>query len=107
MSTNSRDADKFVVRLPDGVRDQVQERAKPLYISMNSWILQAIDEKLDREHRAERAVDALVGGYETIGKPLLTALLDIRHLPAEVSESLVGDYAVRIAKQAIDNHSGR
>ncbi len=59
-SYSSRTADKFVIRLPPGMRRQVQSEAVPLHISMNSWILQAIDEKLDRDQRAHKALDALV-----------------------------------------------
>jgi len=55
MSTgNSRTADKFVIRLPDGMRDQVKARADDRFISMNGWVLQAIDEKLRSEQKKER-----------------------------------------------------
>jgi hypothetical protein len=45
---NSRTADKFVARLPDGMRDQVEQRSKTDHISMNSFVVQAIEEKLAR-----------------------------------------------------------
>lgn len=52
-------ADKFVVRLPEGMRDAVAERASEAFISMNSFVVQSVAEKLDREQRAKRAIDAL------------------------------------------------
>ncbi|MFK8398135.1 Arc family DNA-binding protein [Pseudomonas sp. BGr12] len=45
----SRTADKFVVRLPEGVRDQVAERCQAAHISMNSYVVQALEEKLARD----------------------------------------------------------
>lgn len=58
--TNSRTADKFVVRLPEGVRDLVEASSWQLNMSMNTWVLQAITEKLDRDKRQELLLDALV-----------------------------------------------
>lgn len=46
---NSRTAEKFVVRMPDGVRDQVEEKSASAHISMNSFVVQAIEEKLARD----------------------------------------------------------
>lgn len=46
---NSRTADKFVIRMPDGMRDRVSDQSAAAYLSMNSFILQAIDEKLKRD----------------------------------------------------------
>lgn len=108
MST-SRDADKFVIRLPDGIRDKVQARAKPKHISMNSWILQAIDEKLDRDQRAHLAVEAMVNGQDAIIRPLVEGLSDIRELgsPAHGKPGWVkvGQYASRIAEDALEQYN--
>lgn len=49
MSNDSRLADKFVVRLPDGIRDQIATQAKRGHQSMNAWICQAVEEKLARD----------------------------------------------------------
>lgn len=57
---NSRTADKFVVRLPEGMRDQVSEKADESFMSMNNWIVQAIDEKLTRDHHAKVNAEALI-----------------------------------------------
>lgn len=52
--------DKFVVRMPEGMRDAVESRAAEQHASMNAFVCQAIEEKLDRVQRAELAVKALV-----------------------------------------------
>ncbi|PMV89758.1 MULTISPECIES: Arc family DNA-binding protein [unclassified Pseudomonas] len=46
MSTSSRDADKFVVRLPDGMRDQINEVAAKNHRSMNSEIIKRMERTL-------------------------------------------------------------
>ncbi len=56
---DSRTADKFVVRLPDGMRDQVNVAANADDRSMNSLIVKAIREYLDRNERANVLLDAL------------------------------------------------
>lgn len=55
----SRTADKFVVRMPDGMRPEVETRAADEFISMNSFVVQAIAEKLDREKRKDLLLNAL------------------------------------------------
>lgn len=55
----SREADKFVVRLPDGLRDQVARAADTDDRSMNSLIVKAIREYLDRAARANVLLDVL------------------------------------------------
>ena len=56
---NSRTADKFVVRFPDGMRDQVAAAAGEVFTSMNTFVIQAIAEKLDRDKRQDLLLDAL------------------------------------------------
>lgn len=55
----SRIADKFVTRLPDGVRERVEVLAKADHRSMNSFIVAAIEEKIARAQRQELLLDAL------------------------------------------------
>ncbi|AZL69236.1 Arc family DNA-binding protein [Pseudomonas oryziphila] len=57
--SGSREADKFVVRLPDGMRDQVAAVAAANERSMNGLIVIAIREHLDRAARANALLDAL------------------------------------------------
>lgn len=56
----SREADKFVVRLPDGMRDQVAMAANADDRSMNSLIVKAIREYLDLQQRQQVLLVALV-----------------------------------------------
>lgn len=44
---NSRVADKFVVRLPDGMRDKIADRAREGHRSMNSHIVRVLQKSLD------------------------------------------------------------
>jgi predicted transcriptional regulator len=64
---NSRTADKFVVRLPDGVRNRVTDAANADHVSMNSFVVQAIEEKLARAKRQELLLDALERQVESQG----------------------------------------
>ncbi|WP_252091361.1 Arc family DNA-binding protein [Pseudomonas sp. MWU13-3659] len=45
-ATNSRTADKFVVRLPDGMRERVAEVARQNHRSMNSEIIERLEQTL-------------------------------------------------------------
>nr|WP_315403173.1 Arc family DNA-binding protein [uncultured Pseudomonas sp.] len=56
---NSREADKFVVRLPDGMRDLVAAAADADDRSMNSLIITAIRNELAGRTRANAMLDAL------------------------------------------------
>lgn len=56
----SREADKFVVRLPEGMRDQVAKAANADDRSMNSLIVKAIREYLDLQQRQQVLLGALV-----------------------------------------------
>lgn len=44
---NVRDYDKFMLRLPEGMRDAIAERAKANGRSMNSEIVQILDDALN------------------------------------------------------------
>ena len=56
---DSRTADKFVARLPDGLRGQIEEAALRFDRSMNSIIIQAVKQYLDGQRRQELLLDAL------------------------------------------------
>lgn len=54
----SVDRDKFVVRFDqEGVRHSVEVKAAEQHISMNAFILQAIDDKIARGERMDRLLD--------------------------------------------------
>ncbi|WGV21993.1 YlcI/YnfO family protein [Pseudomonas putida] len=63
----SRDADKFVVRLPDGMRDRIAKAAEADDRSMNSLIVTAIRNELDGRARANAILDALTQAAEAKG----------------------------------------
>lgn len=54
-----RDMDKFVVRLPDGLRAEVEAEAKRDSRSMNSLIVVALREYLHGQRRKHALLDAL------------------------------------------------
>lgn len=56
---NSRTADKFVVRLPDGLRAQVEQAADNSDTSMNTVFVQAVRQYLDNQDRQQLLLDAL------------------------------------------------
>ncbi|MCL8340122.1 Arc family DNA-binding protein [Pseudomonas mosselii] len=57
---DSRTADKFVVRLPDGMRDQVAYAADADDRSMNSLIVKAIREYLELQQRQQVLLGSLM-----------------------------------------------
>lgn len=67
MTAQSRITDKFVVRLPEGVHQQISEQAAENYQSMNGWIVQAVKEKLERAQREELLLDALQAAVKAHG----------------------------------------
>ncbi|MBA1195769.1 Arc family DNA-binding protein [Pseudomonas plecoglossicida] len=60
MALDSHSLDKFVVRLPDGMRDQVAAAATADDRSMNSLIVKALREYLDMQQRQQVLLGALV-----------------------------------------------
>ena len=64
---NSRDADKFVVRLPDGMRADIETAAGAMHTSMNTFFVQAVEEKLARGARQELLLDALQQAIDRAG----------------------------------------
>lgn len=67
--SDSRTADKFVVRFPDGMRDQVAAAAGEVFTSMNTIIVQAIAEKLDRDKLQEIALLVLARAAQQVTQP--------------------------------------
>ena len=62
MTTNqydSRTADKFVVRLPNGLRADIEAAASAADRSMNSVFVQAVRQYLDGQNRQALLLDAL------------------------------------------------
>ena len=51
-------ADKYVIRLPAGMRDRIRERAAANRRSMNAEIVHYLDRSLDEAREAEGAASA-------------------------------------------------
>lgn len=49
LTYNSRVADKFVIRLPDGMRDSISELARQDLISMNTYIVQKLTAAIEAD----------------------------------------------------------
>lgn len=61
-AVNSRDADKFVARLPEGMRELIKARGKADSRSMNGVVIQALAQYLSGEQvvTTSTAIDELV-----------------------------------------------
>ena len=62
---DSRTADKFVVRLPDGLRADIEAAASTSDRSMNSVFVQAVRQYLDGQNRQQILLDALANTVTT------------------------------------------
>ncbi|MBA1278132.1 Arc family DNA-binding protein [Stutzerimonas stutzeri] len=57
---SSRTADKFVVRLPDGMRDRIAEVANQGHRSMNSEIVERLARSFEADQAAANLKDQLI-----------------------------------------------
>ncbi|WP_338137210.1 Arc family DNA-binding protein [Pseudomonas veronii] len=71
---DSRTADKFVVRLPDGLRAEIEATANASDRSMNSVFVQAVRQYLDGQNRQQILLDALASA---VINPITTESLHI------------------------------
>ena len=69
---DSRTADKFVARLPDGLRADIEAAANASDRSMNSVFVQAVRQYLDVQRRQELLLNALTSAANipTAGDPM-------------------------------------
>lgn len=67
MST-SRDTDKFVVRLPEGMRNRLADAALARHVSMNTLAVQALESYLDGHTELQIILGALREQLERQGK---------------------------------------
>ncbi|WP_277964623.1 Arc family DNA-binding protein [Pseudomonas sp. RIT-To-2] len=51
--------EKFIVRMPFGLRDQVEAYASITYTSMNTVFIRAVEQYLDKQKRMDLLLDAL------------------------------------------------
>jgi cell division protein ZapA (FtsZ GTPase activity inhibitor) len=95
MSTSSRDADKFVVRLPDGMRDQITDVARTNGRSMNKEIIKRLERTLHEDATGILNVDHM----EQLGKRC-------KELEARVEE-LQNEPSVGLLKRALEQVTRR
>jgi hypothetical protein len=70
----SRTADKFIVRLPDGLRDRVLIKAYSQKESMNALVIKALERYLDQQDKFEILLDLLAKQTaQNDGKPNKTS----------------------------------
>lgn len=69
---SSRTADKFVLRMPDGMRDQMAELAKNHNRSMNSEMITRLQKSLDEASGESKGV---AGSPDTLWNPSLHCLV--------------------------------
>lgn len=86
MSTNqydSRTADKFVARLPDGLRAKIEAIANTSDRSMNAVFIQAVRQYIDGQKRQELLLDALANAAVS-GTAGIPAVTDSMHIDERV-----------------------
>ncbi len=64
LGINSRFADKFVTRLPDGMRKAIENLAAAKFSSMNTEIILALEAHLEGQARQKLLLDALQAQVE-------------------------------------------
>lgn len=84
---DSHTADKFVVRLPEGLRGQIEAAANTSDRSMNGIIVQAVKQYLDAQNRQELLLTALANAASsnTESVEMLKPQIDPRDLFIELN----------------------
>jgi hypothetical protein len=91
---SSRTADKFVVRMPKGMRDRIAQTAKAYHRSMNSEIVSRLESSLKKDHKKEKDLK-LSPPTESVEQPISVnelekkVVLRMRELPREKLEALI------------------
>ena len=83
---DSRTADKFVVRLPDGLRGEIEVAANADDRSMNSVFIQAVRQYLDGQNRQQILLDALANTV-TMPRQGLQSAANYRNPGSLISEN--------------------
>lgn len=80
----SRTADKFVVRLPDGMREQIADLAKTNHRSMNSEVIIRMKESLAADDKQAVSIDR-----SQLSKDETEIVLAVRDLSSERRKALL------------------
>ncbi len=90
-SAVSRDADKFVIRMPDSMRDRIHAIAKGMQSSMNTVIVQGLSSWLDGHEDMRLLLDGLRQlklNMEADRKALDAQLAEVAALKAQLEAEL-------------------
>ena len=96
---DSRTADKFVVRLPDGLRADIEAAANADDRSMNSVFVKAVRQYLDGQSRQQILLDVLASTVATPFRGIVPGRFDTR-VPAALADSMHIDDRVKMAANA-------
>lgn len=105
MTNNTRNADKFVVRMKPGQRDRVKDRAQADNQAMNDVVVSALDRYLDQGERFDKLLALMDGAtkpqgveFVSIKRSTLWALVDAAsgRLPASASQMIEAAAALHI-----------
>ena len=99
LNYDSRTADKFVVRLPDGLRAHIEAAANADDRSMNSVFVKAVRQYLDGQNRQQIMLDVLASTVTTPFRGIVPGRFDT-HVPAALTDSMHIDDRVRMAANA-------
>lgn len=92
---DSRTADKFVVRLPDGLRADIEAAANADDRSMNSVFVKAVRQYLDGQNRQQIMLDVLASTVTTPFRGIVPGRFDT-HVPAALTDSMHIDDRVKM-----------
>jgi hypothetical protein len=92
---DSRTADKFVVRLPDGLRADIEAAANADDRSMNSVFVKAVRQYLDGQSRQQILLDVLARTVATPFRGIVPGRFNTR-VPAAFTDSMHIDDRVKM-----------
>lgn len=85
---NSRTADKFVVRMPDGLRERIAKVAHSSHRSMNSEIIDRLERSLVEDGEPV-VVDGLLVEHEESWQPALDMLVETPAMEPAIIRKIV------------------
>lgn len=86
---SSRTADKFVVRLPEGMRERIADVAKNHHRSMNSEIIARLEKSLAQEFAVSNEETALDLDSPEVSAHERELLMRFRHLSRRQQNALI------------------
>jgi len=106
-----RDSDKFMLRLPDGMRERIKRVADQNKRSMNSEIVEALDRAFPEEPSIDEVAEDIKASIKIVrtfgGKTLLGLADDLDRLILDLSQSSDADPAKREAASAHIKERGK